>query len=332
MSKILKFNKNESLKKKNIRIGIALLVLLAIAIVTYAIFEKSGHWLVEEDEFEHTKWVAVLDGQSADLERSDFAANLLREGKVDSVLLLGRRTLRDRSNAEFYIEDFMKLGAFDNNAVFIVPHDDPSTISEARTLIPWLKKHNADTVLLITDAASTYRVKRMFQKLSGNSPVYLTTDIHHVTYNAACWHSNRESRKNWLRSWASLFASYYDTFNTDTLTAADSSYYRPIKSYADYKREVRANVNMQKLLPKLEDKINSNSEKESVKESSTEKTQKTEPQKTESKENKKEPSKETNKATAKEQTKAKESAKDAKKDPPKAANSAKPQAPAKAKK
>ena len=324
MSKILKFNKNDSLKKKNIRIGIALLVLLAIAITIYAIFEKSGHWLVEDDEFKHAKWVAVLDGQSADLERSDFAANLLREGKVDSVLLLGRRTLRDRSNSEFYVEDFMKLGAFDNNTVFLVPHDDPSTISEAYTLIPWLKKHKADTVLLITDAASTYRVKRMFQKLSGNSPVYLTKDIHHVTYNPSCWYSSRESRKDWLRSWAALFASYFETFNTDTLTAADSSYYRPIKSYADYKREVRANVNMQKLLPKLEDKINSNSEKESAKESSTEKMQKAEPPKTENKD--------TSKATAKEQPKAKEPAKDAKKDPPKATNSAKSQAPAKAKK
>lgn len=324
MSKILKFNKNDSLKKKNIRIGIALLVLLAIAITIYAIFEKSGHWLVEDDEFKHAKWVAVLDGQSADLERSDFAANLLREGKVDSVLLLGRRTLRDRSNSEFYVEDFMKLGAFDNNTVFLVPHDDPSTISEAYTLIPWLKKHKADTVLLITDAASTYRVKRMFQKLSGNSPVYLTKDIHHVTYNPSCWYSSRESRKDWLRSWAALFASYFETFNTDTLTAADSSYYRPIKSYADYKREGRSNVNMQKLLPKIEDKINSNSEKESAKESSTEKMQKAEPPKTENKD--------TSKATAKEQPKAKEPAKDAKKDPPKATNSAKSQAPAKAKK
>ena len=324
MSKILKFNKNDNLKKKNIRIGIAFLILLAIAIVTYVIFEKSGHWLVQDDDIEHVKWVAVLDGQSADLERSDYAATLLREGKVDSVLLLGRRTLRDRSNSEFYVEDFMKQGVFDNNVVFLVPHDDPSTISEAMTLIPWLKKHNADTVLLITDAASTYRAKRMFQKLSGNSPVYVTKDIHHITYNPSCWYSSRESRKDWLRSWAALFASYFETFNTDTLTVADSSYYKPIISYADYKREVRANVNMQKLLPKLEDKINSNSEKESAKESSTEKTQKAEPPKTESKETKKEPAKETTKAPAK------EPAKDTKKDQAKAP--AKPAAPAKAKK
>ncbi|ACX73671.1 hypothetical protein Fisuc_0056 [Fibrobacter succinogenes subsp. succinogenes S85] len=266
MSKILKSDKS-SQKKKNFSIGIALLILLAIAIITYIIFEKSGHWLVQDDNFEHVKWVAILDGQSADLERSDFAANLLNEGQADSVLILGRRVYRDRSNSEYYADDFMKLGAFDSNAVFLVPHNDPSTISEAYSLVPWLKKHNADTVLLLTSAASTYRVKRIFQKLSGNSPVYITKDIHHVTYNPNCWYSNRESRKDWLRGWAALFVSYFDLFNTDTLEAVDSSYYKPIKSYAEYKREFRSNVNLQKLLPKIEDKIKVESEKEAVKDS-----------------------------------------------------------------
>ena len=266
MSKILKSDKNDR-KKKSFSIGIPLLVLLVIAIVTYVIFEKSGHWLVQDDEFSHVKWVAILDGQTADLERSDYAANLINEGKADSVLILGRRVYRDRSNSEYYAEDFMKLGKFDSNAVFLVPHNDPSTISEAFSLIPWLKKHNADTVLLLTGAASTYRVKRIFQKLSGNSPVYLTKDIHHVTYNPSCWYSNRESRKDWLRGWAALAASYVDLFNTDTLEAVDSSYYKPIRSYAEYKREVRSNVNLQKLLPKIEDKIKNESAKEAAKDS-----------------------------------------------------------------
>lgn len=266
MSKILKSDKNDR-KKKSFSIGIPLLVLLVVAIVTYVIFEKSGHWLVQDDEFSHVKWVAILDGQTADLERSDYAANLINEGKADSVLILGRRVYRDRSNSEYYAEDFMKLGKFDSNAVFLVPHNDPSTISEAFSLIPWLKKHNADTVLLLTGAASTYRVKRIFQKLSGNSPVYLTKDIHHVTYNPSCWYSNRESRKDWLRGWAALAASYVDLFNTDTLEAVDSSYYKPIRSYAEYKREVRSNVNLQKLLPKIEDKIKNESAKEAAKDS-----------------------------------------------------------------
>ena len=290
--------------------GIALLILLVIAVLTYAIFEKSGHWLVQDDEIEHVKWVAVLDGQSADLERSDYAANLVKEGKADSVLLLGRRVYRERSNSEFYAEDFMKLGAFDSNAVFLVPHNDPSTISEAFSLIPWLKKHNADTVLLLTGASSTYRVKRIFQKLSGNSPVYVTKDIHHYTYNPNCWYSNRESRKDWLRSWAALFASYFDLFNTDTLKAVDSSYYKPIKSYAEYKREFRSNVNLQKLLPKIEDKIKTESEKEAVKDSvkatikesakDSSKTQEKAPEKAHAKETPKDAPKPTAKETPKE--------------------------------
>ncbi len=310
MSKILKLDKNNQ-KKKNFSVGIALLILLVIAVLTYAIFEKSGHWLIQDDEIEHVKWVAVLDGQSADLERSDYAANLVKEGKADSVLLLGRRVYRERSNSEFYADDFMKLGAFDSNAVFLVPHNDPSTISEAFSLIPWLKKHNADTVLLLTGASSTYRVKRIFQKLSGNSPVYVTKDIHHYTYNPNCWYSNRESRKDWLRSWAALFASYFDMFNTDTLKAVDSSYYKPIKSYADYKREFRSNVNLQKILPKIEDKIKTESEKEAVKDSvkatikesakDSSKTQEKAPEKAQAKE----PSKDAPKPTAKETPKEK---------------------------
>ncbi len=302
MSIIRKSDKNDR-KKKNFSVGIALLILFVIAVLTYAIFEKSGHWLVQNDEVDHVKWVAVLDGQTADLERSDYAANLIKEGKADSVLLLGRRVYRERSNSEFYAEDFMKLGAFDSNAVFLVPHNDPSTISEAYSIIPWLKKHNIDTVLLLTDAASTYRVKRIFQKLSGNSPVYVTKDIHHVTYNPNCWYSNRESRKTWLRGWAALFASYLDLFNTDTLEAVDSSYYKPIKSYAEYKREFRSNVNLQKLLPKIEDKIKTESEKETVKDSV--KTSVTESSKTQEKAPEKAQAKETPKATAKETPKDK---------------------------
>ena len=296
--------------------GIAFLILLAIAVAIYLLFEKSGHWLVADDNVQHVKWIAVLDGQSADLERIDYAADLVKQGVADSVLLLGRRVYRDRSNTEFYAEDFMKLGDFDSNAVFLVPHNDPSTISEAYSLIPWLKKHNADTVLLVTGAASTYRVKRIFQKLSGKSPVYLTQDIHHISYNPKNWYNNRESRKDWLRGWAALFASYIDLFNTDTLEASDSSYYRPIRSYAEYRRDIRSNVNFQKLLPKIEDKIKSESAKEAVKDGAKESakdgskeaikdsTNTAKEKASEQKESAKAPAKDAPKAPAKEQAKA----------------------------
>ena len=246
--------KKQIQKKKIIYSAIAAAVVLMV-IVFYMIMTHSGHWLVDEDEFEHVKWAVVLDGQSADMERIDLAADLVASGKVDSVLILGRRILRNRSNAEFYLEDFLRLGQFDSNAVFIARHDDPSTIGEAFTIVPWLKKHNADTVLLITGAAATHRVKRIFRILSGDTPTYLTTDVHHYQYNADSWYSSRESRKEWLRNWLSLAASYFDLLPTGILTAADSFYYKPIVSAKEYENEKDAIIDLQSLIPKAPEKV-----------------------------------------------------------------------------
>ena len=245
----------KQIKKKRLILSAIAGAFVLLVCAFYLVMTQSGHWLVSDDEFDHVNWVVVLDGQSADMERIDYAANMVASGKADSVLILGRRVLRDRSNAEFYLEDFMRLGNFDSNAVFIARHDDPSTISEAFTIIPWLKKHNADSVLLITGAASTYRVKNIFQRLSGDSPVYLTKDVHHYQYNADSWYTSRESRKDWLRGWAALAASYFDLFGSGTLTAADSFYYKPIISAKEFEAEKNPVIDLQSLLTKTKVKV-----------------------------------------------------------------------------
>lgn len=264
MSKILS---KKQIRVKRIAISITAAVALIAVILFYLIVTESGHWLVDNDEFDHVNWVVVLDGQTADMERTDFAAGLMLDGKADSILILGRRYLRNRSNAEFYADDFLQQGPFDSNAVFIVPHDDPSTIGEAFTIVPWLKKHHADTVLLITAAAATHRVKRIFTTLSGESPVYLTTDIHHPQYNADIWYTNRESCKQWLREWAALAVSYYDLWNADTLSIKDSVFYKSIVSAKDFEDQKNPVVDLQSLLPKVQKQL-----EESVPDSVTEQT------------------------------------------------------------
>ena len=245
----------KQIQKKKIILSIVAVAAVLLLIAFYLIMTQSGHWLIDDDEFEHVKWAVVLDGQSADMERTDLAAELMASGKVDSVLILGRRILRNRSNAELYLEDFMRLGDFDSNAVYIARHDDPSTIGEAYTIIPWLKKRKIDTVLILTGASSTYRVKRIFSKLSGDTPVYLTKDVHHYFYNADSWYTNRESRKEWLRGWAALAVSYIDLFRAGNLTAEDSFYYKPIISAKEYEAEKNPIVDLQSLLPKEPQKI-----------------------------------------------------------------------------
>lgn len=246
--------KKQIKQKKAAFCVVAAVIFLAI-VAFYLVMTRSGHWLVDDDEFEHVDWIVIMDGQSADMERSDYAAELFAKGKADSVLILGRRILRDRSNAEFYLEDFMRQGDFDSNAVFIARHDDPSSISEAYTIIPWLKKHKADTVLLLTGASSTHRVKNIFTTLSGESPVYLTKDIHHYQYNPDSWYTNRETRKSWLQGWAALVASYIDLLPAGTLSENDSFYYKPIVSAKEFEAEKNPVVDLQKLLPKVKEKI-----------------------------------------------------------------------------
>jgi len=245
----------KQIKKKKIVLSAIALVAVFMVISFYIIMTQSGHWLVDDDEFDHVNWVVVLDGQTADMERTDFAAEMMASGKADSVLILGRRNFRNKTNAEFYLDDFMRLGNFDSNAVFIARHDDPSTIGEAYTIIPWLKKHKADSVLLLTNAASTHRVKNIFQTLSGDSPVYFTKDIHHFLYNADSWYTSRESRKEWLRGWAALFVSYYDLLPAGNLTATDSFYYKPIVSAKEFEAEKNPVVDLQSLLPKVQEKL-----------------------------------------------------------------------------
>ncbi|SOE57346.1 Uncharacterized SAM-binding protein YcdF, DUF218 family [Fibrobacter sp. UWT3] len=219
-------------------LGAIIVVVFCLLAAIYVVVEKSGKWLVVNDEFEHATWAVILDGQSANMERNDYVADLKAQGKVDSVLILGRRVYRDKSNVDFYAEDFMRLGKFNPATIFLVRHDDPSTLSEACTIIPWLKKHKADTVLLVTAAPATRRAKRIFETLSGESPVYVTADIDYKQqYIADAWIFNRESRKSWLREWFAYAHSFFDLAGASTFTESDSTYFSKIRSIADEEKD-----------------------------------------------------------------------------------------------
>ncbi|HSQ42269.1 MAG TPA: ElyC/SanA/YdcF family protein, partial [Fibrobacteraceae bacterium] len=183
----------------------ALLVLL-----TYLGVRWSGFWLVYNQPIHHVQWVAVLDGQSADLERTTAAAQMLLDGQADSVVVLGRRVFRDRNNADFYVEDMLQQGAIDQSRVFLLRHDDDSSLEEAYSLIPALKRRNADTVLLLTHPAATRRVHRIFNTLAKGSPVFLVKAIPVPTFDPRTWAQTRVSRKAWLKEWLSFLVSWVE--------------------------------------------------------------------------------------------------------------------------
>ena len=222
--------------RTRIVVAVVLCILLFYVLVSY-----SGHWLVRDDSFEHVNWVVVLDGQSGDLERSDYAAKLVREGKADSVLILGRRVFRDKNNADFYAEDMAEVGGVDPSRIYIYRHDDPSTIEEAVSVIPWFKRRAPkDTVLLLTAAPATRRAAFLFNTLSGGHPAFITVDLHDWRYNAKTWIFEREARKNWLREWAAILNAKWDLLGVDTLLVSD----RPVRFPERWENAVSSKTNV----------------------------------------------------------------------------------------
>ena len=222
--------------RTRIVVAVVLCILLFYVLVSY-----SGHWLVRDDSFEHVNWVVVLDGPSGDLERSDYAAKLVREGKADSVLILGRRVFRDKNNADFYAEDMEEVGGVDPSRIYIYRHDDPSTIEEAVSVIPWFKRRAPkDTVLLLTAAPATRRAAFLFNTLSGGHPAFITVDLHDWRYNAKTWIFEREARKNWLREWAAILNAKWDLLGVDTLLVSD----RPVRFPERWENAVSSKTNV----------------------------------------------------------------------------------------
>lgn len=238
----LELAKIQKKKKKNF----LWFVVSALALILFSFFSwivwHSGYWLIQDDSFEHVSWVVVLDGQTSEMERTDYALKLLEQGKADSALILGRRIFRDKNNADFYVEDMARTGTLDSGRVFLWRHNDPSTIEEALSIIPWFKQKSEDTVLLITSAPATKRVGNIFNHISNKNPVFITTDIKHYTYNPSHWIQEREIRKLWFREMFAAIQAKWDLLWVSPESIKDRSV-RKVESLRD------ENKNAEILLP-----------------------------------------------------------------------------------
>jgi len=184
--------------------------LLLFALFFYVLAGRTGFWLVQDDSFARVRYAVVLDGQGPDLERTTYAAGLLLDGKVDTLIVMGRRIFRDRNAVDFYVPDMLRQGPVDAGRVLVFRHDDPSTIEEAYSLIPALKQRKVDTVLLITSPAASRRAALLFNELAQGSPVFISCDIGYQQFRPDSWIHTREGRKQWLREWAAMWFARWE--------------------------------------------------------------------------------------------------------------------------
>lgn len=289
-----------------------ILSFLGLLLLVYIGIRFSGTWLIKGRTVNHIPWVAVLDGQSAGMERTDFAVKLLTTGQADSVVVLGKRVFRDRFNSDFYIEDMQRQGSIDLTKLFLIRHDDNSSMDEAYSLIPALKVRGVDSVLLLTSEAATRRVDKIFNRLAGGSPVFITMGIKDPLYNPRTWIHNRESRKIWIKEWASYLVSFYElAFVKPIVPIKDKPYPLDVAASALKQEEVLTPIAAELSSSSA---ISSSSSEESSASSSSkaEKVSEKKPEKSEKTVDKKEKSKSSGATAEKKTTSKKDSKKESK--------------------
>ncbi len=171
-----------------------------VSVVAALVLWRSGLWLVRTDSFEKVKWAVVLAGESRDMERTEAAALLMREGQVDSLIISGNRIFGNRYTSEFAARVFLEQGV-EPIRVFEFRNDAYSTVEEAVELIRQFRFMGLDTVLVITSNFHTHRAGSIFQRLAGGDPEILVHAADYPLFDPGAWWSSRESRKHWLTEW-----------------------------------------------------------------------------------------------------------------------------------
>jgi len=173
----------------------ALLFLVLIA----ACLWKSGDLLVNIDPPQHVRWAVVLAGESRDMERSETALALFRDGRFDSLILSGPRCFRNHHESEFSSE-FLTGNGFPKDRIFQLPNEAVSTATEAIIVIQQARLLGIDTLLVITSNYHSARAHKIFKKLAGETPV-IRLAVAESGFDPKAWWSYREARVIWVVEW-----------------------------------------------------------------------------------------------------------------------------------
>lgn len=212
--------------------GVLLLGVFIVSIlIAYVMVRWSGLWLVHQDECEHVPWMLVLEGQTADMERTDYAVAMLNENKVDSVILLGKRIFKNKNTVDFYLEDMFRQSFLDSSRLFVLRHDAHSTLEEVYAVVPALMQRGIDSVLLITRDAATRRALLLFDQLSPDSITFLVQGVQDSRFQASTWILAREGWKIWLKEWAALLLAYPESWLRSPVTLVEGKQY-PLEQVA----------------------------------------------------------------------------------------------------
>jgi hypothetical protein len=205
------------------------LLVLILLLGAYSTVKYSSELLITHDETDHIPYLLILEGQGADMERTDAGVDLLLKNKVDTVLVSGKRFAKRKNLGDLYVDEMLSQGDVDPTRIMLVRHDALSTQEEAELLIPVLRKMKTDSVWLITRPFASSRAKKIFNSLSGGNPEFFSWDIQQISDDPETWMTFREGRKGWLREMLAYLNTSWELLFSDQIEESVRVSARPVR-------------------------------------------------------------------------------------------------------
>lgn len=180
-------------------------VLLLAAIFHNPVFGAMGAYLVHADPPQKADVALVLGGDSWG-HRILTAGQMVRDGYVPKVMVSGPDGLYDNHECDLAIPYAVRHGY--PEAYFIhAEHSARSTVAEARTLIPVLRKAGYKKIAIVTSNYHTRRAGNIFRALAPDLTfVMIAAPDEHFTPDG--WWRDRESQKTFLNETEKTFATW----------------------------------------------------------------------------------------------------------------------------
>jgi len=195
--------------RRNRRFACLSILLLVVGAFLWLLL-RAGTWLVVEDPLAAAQAIVVLSGRMPD--RAIEAARLYRQSAAPQVWV-SQPTSPAAALAEMSIpfvgEDFynqrvlLALGV-PADATRILPQPSANTAQEIEQIARLARSSGMRAVIIVTSAPHTRRVRTIWRRLAGDSPLLIVRHPIDDPFDGAHWWRNTQDALDFVREWLGL--------------------------------------------------------------------------------------------------------------------------------
>jgi uncharacterized SAM-binding protein YcdF (DUF218 family) len=187
---------------------LAVLVLLAGAFLW--VFLRAGTWLVVEDPLGPAQTIVVLSGRMPD--RAIEAARLYGQNAAPQVWISQPTTPAEQLaelripfvGEDFYNQRILLALGVPADATRILPEPSANTAQEIDQIARLARGSGVSSVIIVTSAPHTRRVRAIWSRLVGPSPQLIVRHPIDDSFDAAHWWRNTQDALDFVREWLGL--------------------------------------------------------------------------------------------------------------------------------